>query len=309
MSDRLEIKLTEINENYVSLQSMSSAALDSFVIVLSNLQSLVKDVVGTENLTFAIKDGSAAAAAMAPNINLVYHKIDEAVRGESDDKEFTKSLRKIQEQIKNEKLKYQFNYYSTSGDYNIHERLYNSNRISVKRSKYQYFYKVEILGGFLNEIGGKIPNYHFDYGDGEKVTINCSEYDAKSVKDFLYEPIQVLVTRKKNNTDNNVEYEHKAILKSEEEASLLRTYLNNYNEESNLISKLTLTHRFIDHLFSKNKDGHHFLKLLLKSFNDEHFHLSELKTLLVISKPFKNHDSLKNERQSLLSTYLKKKSR
>ncbi len=51
------------------------------------------------------------------------------------------------------------------------------------------------------------------------------------------------------------------------------------------------------------------LCILLKAFNNKYFHLSEIKTILIISKPFKQHDIIKEARETLLETYKKMKSK
>lgn len=86
------------------------------------------------------------------------------------------------------------------------------------------------------------------------------------------------------------------------------TYLKKYNKEENLADKLSMTYQFVDEIFEhSNGNAHETLKKLLITFNDKNFHLSELKTLLVISKPFKEHETIKDARAALLATYENKK--
>lgn len=88
----------------------------------------------------------------------------------------------------------------------------------------------------------------------------------------------------------------------------LESFLKNYNKEENLVDKLSMTYQFADEIFEhSNGNAHQILKELLLTFNDKKFHLSELKTLLVISKPFKEHETIKEARAALLATYQEKK--
>ncbi len=310
MSNRLEIKLTEAHEKAVSLKSMSSDALDSFMKVMSSLKSIADTVENKEDLNFSITEGSAVCAIEAPEpiIQSVFDDMDRAIKGESRDKVFTSHLRIIQEQIKNEEFKYNFSYYKGKKKIEIHPRLIKSNRIALKRKdRLEHNYKLLIIRGFLNQIGGKEPNYHFDYGHGEKITIACSMEDAFIVNKYLYKNITSLVVCKEwKNDKKRREYTHKIILEDllvEE----LKSYIESYNKESDLVSKLSITHDFIDKMFSTTNFGKEAIKFLLIAYNDINFHLSELKTLLVISKPFKEDKIIKEYREALLATYEKKK--
>jgi len=95
---------------------------------------------------------------------------------------------------------------------------------------------------------------------------------------------------------------------SPEQQRSFESYLKKYNKEENLVDKLSMTYQFVDEVFEHSKDNaHQVLKELLTTFNDKNFHLSELKTLLVISKPFKEHETIKDARAALLETYQNKK--
>lgn len=86
-------------------------------------------------------------------------------------------------------------------------------------------------------------------------------------------------------------------------------FLELYNAESDLIAKLMMVHEFIHKYFDKDKDlGFKIVKEFLIYFNDPKFNLSEIKTVLVISKSFKENPLMKEEREKLLETYNNKKS-
>ncbi len=310
LSDKLEIILKEAYNEQVSLDSLTPEALESFMTVMSSLKYIASSIASNDLLTFSIKKGSAVCAveASTATMDLIYEEIDTAIKGESEDKELTSHLRSIQEQVKRSNFDYYFLYKPYKKEiFNIHQRLKDSSKIIVKRKKRPYTFKIKIVKGFLNQIGGKFPNYHFDYGHGEKITIGCTQEEAMIVNQFLYQEVDALLLCKEWTTpDKRDEYSHKQIL-DPDTSRLLKTYLKTYYREENLLEKLTLTHDFIDETFETTQLGHKVLSLLLIAFNDKNFHLSELKTLLVISKPFKNHESIKNPRKALLETYTKKK--
>lgn len=310
MKDKLEIALKKANEELVSLQSMSPDALESFMTVMSSLKGIVLSVAKENELVFSIIEGSAACAVEAPHsvIDLIYDEIDIAVRGESDSEDITSNLRSIQDEIKKEGFDYRFLYKkNTNNVINIHTPLKNATRISLKRKKLPYLHKLKIVSGFLNQIGGKDPNYHFYIGD-ERVTIACTINDARVVNQYLYQNVQSLLRCKEwEDSKKKDEYTHIAIVE-DEILNNFKSYLSNYNKEEVLVDKLSITYKFVDEIFEHlNGNAHEVLKKLLIGFNDKNFHLSEIKTLLVISKPFKEHETIKEVRAALLETYQKKR--
>ena len=309
LSYKLEIVLKEVEEEKVGLKSLSADALDSFIKVLSNLKALATNSVSENNVTFSIYEGSASCAAeSSPDVmERIYHDMEIAIQGESYDKELTTSLREIQTQIKRTTFRYQFNYIKDKSIINVDERLSNARQIRLKSSENNYEYKIKILSGLLNEIGGKTPNYRFDYGANEKITIGCTREEAQTVNKYLYKNIHSIVLCKEFNNDKNDQYTHKAIVEKEC-ASLLQAHFTSYYEEKNFVNRLSLIYDFIDDVFAKDRDlGFEILQKLLIAYNDKNLHQSELKTLLVISKPFKEHDLIKEVRSLLLETYQKKR--
>ena len=273
--------------------------------VVSAMRSIVISI-NTEGLVFSLKKGSAQCDIVAPSetIDLIYEEIDLALKGESTDKEVTSNLRRIQDQFKRQDYDYKFLLKEPRGTFIVvHKRIIESNRISIKRSKKPYSYRVKVLSGFLNQIGGKIPNYHFDYGHGQKKIISCTQDQALSINQYLYHTIDVLAVCKEwTDPDRQTEYTHKLILEAED-ARLLQLFLINYNRQDDLVDRLTVLHDFMDEQLTKSKDPQKVLKLLLQGFNDRNLHLSEIKTLLVISKPFAQNQSIRDARAEMLETY------
>jgi len=306
LAKRLEIRLYEEDDTSVSLGSMSASAVDSFVKVVTALKELALTTMEEESLIFSIKEGSALASVQGndPSMTVLFNEIDEAIRGRSQDKDVTKCLRVIQNELKREKFSYNFNFYDQKERVNLYDSIVSSNRISVQRKpKSAVSYELKIIGGFFNQIGGKDPNYHFDYGNGDKLTIDCSIEEAKEINKHLYTKVNsLLISKNWNNSDRKEELTHKVVLDSDL-VTPIKNFLKDYNKEENLIEKLTLTHDFIDNQFRDNPKKFELLSALLIAFNSDKFHLSEIKTLLVISKPFKEHDLVKQLRTNLLETY------
>lgn len=305
----LEIALEEVNGDAVSLKSMSPDALESFMSVMSSLKAIAIYIADENELSFSITEGSAQCLLNAPDhlMDSIYDELDTAIKGESGDKEVTTYLRSIQDQITREKFSYRFLYKKhDKPTVDLYFALNKCKRISVKRRRNQYDYKLKIISGFLNQIGGSTPNYHFDYGGGKKITIGCSIGQAKNIKQFLYQDVHSLLLCKEwYDDEKRDEYMHKIIL-DEELVNDLKKYVISYNKEDDLIKKLTTTYDFIDKMFAEKK-GHRALYSLLLAFNDKHFHLSELKTILLISKSFTEFSDIREVRDILKITYNDKK--
>ena len=106
-TDKIEIKLTYVDDEYVDLSNMSVKALESFLSVTNALKNISESV--SDQLTFTIKKGSAYASVNGykDDIGNIYSKIDEALKGESTDEIVTSNLRNIQKEIQNSVFKYQ----------------------------------------------------------------------------------------------------------------------------------------------------------------------------------------------------------
>ena len=311
MSNKLEIILSQANNEPVKLASMSSDALDSFMKVVAALKAITESTIPREELSFSIQESSALCSVEAPAkfMNPVYEEMDLAIKGKSEDKEVTKQLRIIQEQLKKESFLYQFKYKQKQKTTNIDKALRNSKKITIKkRTKTPYQFKLKVINGYLNQIGGQNPNYHFDYGQKNSITIDCSKSDVITVIENIYQDVYSLTLSKEwAIRDKKDEFYHKAIL-DKNLVPIFKEFIKAYYKQDDLIEKLTVLHDFVDSQFKKSKeDGFKFLEKLLSAFNDKNYHLSEIKTLLVISKPFKEKEEFKKLREDLLDTYQNRK--
>jgi hypothetical protein len=294
-TDKIEIKLTYVDDEYVDLSNMSVKALESFLSVTNALKNISESV--SDQLTFTIKKGSAYASVNGykGDIGNIYSKIDEALKGESTDEIITSNLRSIQKEIQNSVFKYQFVY----GNEILDTRIRSAKKIAKKRTKQLFENKIEIISGYFNQIGGNDPDYHFDYGSGNRLTIDCTINETEELKEYLYKTISSVVV-KKSFEDGQVKpiFEHKAII----EDSLVypfKEFLRNYYSTQDLIKRLEIIYEFIDNSETKEK----YIELLLKAFKSNVFNVSEIKTILVISKSFQENESIRKNRNELLTVY------
>lgn len=85
-----------------------------------------------------------------------------------------------------------------------------------------------------------------------------------------------------------------------------KEFLKRYNDYKEDLDKLSEIHDAVDQCFSESKEkGLEFLKNLLIDINKNAFaSLSEMKTALVVSKPFKESEEIKDLRHKLHRIYL-----
>ena len=268
---------------------MSSDALTSFLIVLESLKELAVESMDKDNIKFSIENGSAKAViANSQNpkgVSDLYEKIDTAIKGKCDDSQITSPLRRIQEELKDQNFFY-FTYNNGKQKIAIDERLRRANRIQKRRVESEVSLQLKVLSGTLNQIGGNEPNYHIDYGGGVKKTIEFDKNQTKDIIQHLYRKTTVLTVCKNKKSSDGVDktYSHKLILE-DNQVQMFKSFLRKYNSKQlDLVDRLSFMYEYFDGLYKgSNKAALDFLGAQLVAFNDKRLHLSELKTLLVIS--------------------------
>lgn len=295
--DKIEIKLTHVNDEHVNLDNMSKDALVSFLSVVNCLKNISDNLLSNE-ATFSIKKGSAlfSVNSTPTDIGHFYDMMNEAISGNSTDTIVTENMRKIQKELQNPLFTYKLFY----KDIDIAPRIKNAKKITKKRVYKLLNYKFEILTGFFNQIGGNEPNYHFDQGGGNRITIECTIEDAAELKYSLYNNISTIVISKvNNNVEDKITYDHRAILK-QDQITHLKKFIDIYNSKNDIIDRLDCIYDFIDNSNNIEED----ILLLLKIFNSKVFDINEIKTILVISKNIKDaNNQIKLHRDKLLSLF------
>ena len=296
--DKIEIVLTHTNETNVDLDNMSKEALVSFLSVVESFKNISENILSNE-VSFSIKKGSACFAihSSSSNIQQIVNMMDEAIIGDSLNQTMTENLRKIQKEIQNPNLSYNLFY----KDQNLAPKIKLAKRITKKRISKVFDYKLEILTGFFNQIGGTEPNYHFEKGKKEdKITIECTIEDAIELKNCLYEDVSTVVIRKKEKNEEKPIYIHCAILQSKDQTKYIRKFLNEYNTKEDIIDRLDCIYDYVDNSNTKIED----ILLLLKIFRNKIFDINEIKTVLIISKNIKTENNcIQFHRDKLMSLF------
>lgn len=306
MSSKIEIALEEANGELVTLKNMSAEALSSFLAVIGSFKAIIEDQYDENSISYAIVEGSASFEVKVNNnkdFDSFYSNFNTTIERGSTDKILISKLKNIQGYLNDKNLLFKFNYYKNgNAPVDLKQKVISS-KIIHRRNKDPYVFKLEIKSGLLNQVGGNNPNYHLDHGNNDRYTIFCSKENAQEINQYLYKSIKVLVLSKVyNRVDKFDNYYHKAILNSSI-VNVLSEFLRNYNKKNSLLDKLDYLYDFTIDLSKDKSTLLEFLSYILIGFNSNDFHPSELKTILVISKGFKNKSNIESERKLLLETY------
>lgn len=288
-NNNIKIKLDYADNADVELHNMSLTALESFLKVTTALKNIAASV--SPNVIFAIEKGSAAAAAYgAPHdIQTIFHKIDEAIEGDSEDEIITKNLRDIQSEIQNDIMRYQFFYL----DIKLEEKIKNASKIKKKNSRNNYREEFRVLTGKFDEVGGSKINYHLEYGSGERETIDCTESEALELKDYLFKTISCLVIKKIADNDSiKPTFKHCVFLEPEQTA-VFKEFITQYQEIKEILPRL-------DHIYTFFRNSNNIVKdmaTMLKASSIIFHDVNELKTLLIISYGMRDNKLIKHYRE------------
>lgn len=288
-NNNIKIKLDYADNADVQLDNMSLTALESFLKVTTALKNIAASI--SPNVTFAIEKGSASTTAYGTptDIQTIFHKIDEAIEGDSEDEIITKNLRDIQSEIQNDVMRYQFIY----SDIKLEDKIKNASKIKKKSSRNTYRKEFRVLTGKFDEVGGSKINYHLEYGSGERETIDCTEDEALELKDYLFKTISCLVLKKIAENDSvKPTFKHCVFLEAEQTA-IFKEFITQYQEIEDILPRLNYIYEFFSNSNNVVRDMVTMLKASSNIFHD----VNELKTLLIISYGMRDNDLIKYYRE------------
>lgn len=311
MNSKLTISLKKIGDKQFSIDSIPVEGIDNFINILSSLKKMA-EYLNEENTTIEFSEGSIMSSLVCssqPLDNFIFD-CGKIIKGrKSDNVELAKIIRELQTDLKINDISTDVKYFfgSKQKTVNLNQLFVESKTAKVSKLKYISETQLHIVSGTLNEIGGSVnTNYHFDYGNNDKIKISCTKSEAMTVNEYLYQYINVLVVRKKFiNKLRNPEYKHVALLDRRlyEE---LNSFLSKYNNEENISSKLKEIYYLVrNSLNFEESYSVMIINILLIAFRSNGFHPSELKTVLIVSKPFEKYPIIA-ENRTLLADELEK---
>ena len=290
---RLEFKIIHDTENKnVHLDQMSLEVAKAFVVLIQSVTSIVELTPKNKELKISVKKGSAMICLEGTEVNVVEKKFRQIIENKSSDAELVRQWRNIQELFSNNGLGYEASFYHKNAKVEILDYLKSPKRLRTKRrSSPPISTNIEFVIGKLIAVGGKRPNIHVEINKNEKATIiKCTEFKANKAKAFLYKTIWISVWV----TNKGVDKEFTMC------DSYWETQNNMFNEFKNFISSMQRAENEIESLKKIHYKCQEILKegdfgkyrKFLRLFNTETSDLNALKTILIVSRPFKDHERL-----------------
>lgn len=292
---KLEFKVVrDGNGNKVTLENMTLAATDAVIKLLKNITSIVTTRTAKDAI-FKITEGSATVTAEAPDV--VMEKIEkdfnDIIAGKATDKNLVDHWREIQTLFKANGLQYEASFYRGSNRRDLATEIKSNKRFRTKSERSMGTFSLEFLSGKMMEVGGQKPNVHMQV-DGKEVIISCDETEAKKVIIFLYQQLHLSAWCTSKGGVST--YELCDFYLTSETFDYLRgiftTYIN-----SPSVDRLEFLHEVVYDLMQSQDFGN--VAKLLRLFESPIHDVSTLRTLLVITKGFKDHDSIADVRANI----------
>jgi hypothetical protein len=301
-SGKLKLTITEdSNGQRVHLNSMTLKESKALVVLLDALTTIVEQSTNGDQVKLQVIDGSVELVADAAEkvIKQIEADFQEVSCNRSANKELVESWRKVQDLVKANGLYYKAVFDHGGRSVSILDTLINSKRFKAKSNRRKAEYELLFIDGRLNENGGNIPNLHIIDNSGKKYTIDCTEPQARKVNSLLYQPIKLTVWSKVTSISNYVFcdfYLEKYVF--DDFSDFIKS---NQDDFDSFLNKLH--YKIKGYLDDKDfKTLRQFLRLFIHISSDA----STLKTILIITKSFRDNEELKSIRQEIKALLEKK---
>lgn len=306
--ESIEIILKKDSEgNDIQLNKMSLSASKSLREILDALINIVefeKDL----SLKIGLEKGSAAQKLISEedgHLDIVYNKILDASNAESTRENlYVNQLNVIYRNFK------KFNdygiYYNHDSKKDDLKPLFKRKFKNVRsRANIDNNFSIKFFKGILELNGGKKPNFHIS-ANGLPYTIQCSKSEARKVNPFLYQEINISAWVKEKK--NNIEYNFCDIYAGDslEYFEDLKLFFKELKKKKGTEPFHFISEKLESYYNKKDYTGaKKFIRIFINSFSLPTY----LRTILVVSKAFKEEENLKEsllEVEKLLSTKIGK---
>jgi len=297
------IKSDSANQS-IKLDGMSIEAAQAFSILLNSVVNIVRLNEDREGLKIHIKPGSLVleATGTQEQIGSIQYDFNEIIANKSDNKLLVKEWRTIQQLFQANGLSYEANIYAGKEKKSVFAPLKVGKKLRAKPIFTPLKSSLAFMTGKLIAVGGSNPNIHLETKDGKRLTISCTEQNAKKANRFLYDQVRISCWIKKGATEDK--YELCDSYWKEEEFLSLERFLAHFLSIKNEVEQLKFIHyRSRDYLDEKDYPNFRkFLRLFIHDSTD----VNILKTILIITQSFKEHEKLKEMRNEIKNLFDKK---
>lgn len=161
---------------------------------------------------------------------------------------------------------------------------------------------IEFIQAKMIAVGGKSPNIHIEPTEGERMIVSCTELNANKAKAYLYKDILISIweTDKLNKKTLELCDSYHQIDIFED----LKSFIDELNSAKDEIDSLDKIHNKCRFYLDKQDYGN--FRKLIRLFIHENTDINILKTILIITRSFKEHERLKEARENIKEIFDKK---
>jgi len=285
ISRKLELKITKDSDGRsVDLGNMSLAAAKSLNTMLQSLIKIVEATPHENDISIQVVKGSATIVVegLPDAIGFLEKDFHDVVSFKSNKKKVVDNWRNIQDLIAQKNLIYEVNFYKNNNTKESVLDKIQSNRFKLKkdlstRSRLVFF------EGTLVGNGGVNPNVKVMSAGAEKI-IRCTKEEAIEAAPKLYQEVWVAAWKK--NVRSKVVYELVSFYDTKEEFEEYREFIYFIGKFEGTDSYIAIQKK-IKQFIDQNDFGK--VGKTMQLFNSHDADITSLKSILVITKTFKNH--------------------
>lgn len=294
---KIEFKITtEANGKAVELDNLSVHAAKSLQIIIENLSKIaeLENAQNNSDLRIKITKGSAAVAIEGPVSKIEKIQTNFKLVGQNDrnrNNTYVETVNSLAQLVLSNGLKYDAHSYISGSEISLIDFFGHKYKPKRTSTKSELYFNLEFFTGKLIENGGKTPNIHIEIA-GNKHKISCTEDEAIKVNKFLYKEVKISAWGKLN-SENKMTYKF-CDLYNELSYDYYTEFKNFIGINKNLAGTAPLKeiHNKLKEYYSRKEfnQSRKFLRL----FCNEVVDVNRLRTILLISKSFKDNDDLKD---------------
>lgn len=297
---KFEVKiLKEVDGSDVSLENLSIEASRALVDILEAMTNIAASQNENDTLSVSIRPGSACVAIEGDYqyVEKISNTLEVVADNQSEDPIIVDYFRNIQSTIKRNGLEYGASFISDDDEVDVINIFKESKKFTKKRKKTirKHNFHVEFFEGRLIEIGGKNPNIHIEEGN-IKYTIDCTELEARRIRDLLYADVLISAWAKPN-ANGKIKYTFCDHYVNRELYIDFKDFIKQNIKEIGTAPLKGIHYKLADFL---KDDDLGKAKKFIKFFNSELTDISRLRTILLNTKAFKNEEQFMDVTESII---------
>ncbi|MDB4921214.1 hypothetical protein [Mucilaginibacter sp.] len=285
----------------IELDNMSVNAAQAFSVLLTAMINIVQLNNDPQGVKIQIKAGSAVliAEGSEEQIEEIEQNFNDVIQYKSSNKDLVNGWREVQKLFHANGLEYAANIFKNDHKVSIFHTLKTSKKLRAKPVSYKIKSSIRFLTGKLIAVGGSNPNIHLEEVDGKRLTISCTENNAKKANKFLYEPIMISCWVKTGKDEHK--YELCDSYWNKEPFNDFKSFMEDFVGTTNEIEQLKKLHyKCRSYLDVQNYGSFRkFIRLFIHDSTD----VNVLKTILIITQAFKDHEKLGGMRNDMKTLF------